>query len=64
MLKDAIYSEEIDIMPSLKKNIVGFGSDGASVNLGGKGGFVVKLFEKKTLYYLVYASSLRTQLKL
>ena len=43
VLKDAIYSEEIDIMPSLRENIVGFGSDGASVNLFGKGGFVVKL---------------------
>ena len=67
MLKDAIYSEEIDMMPSLRKNIVGFGFDSVSENLGGKGGFVVRLqnfLRKKPLYYLVYASLLRIQLKL
>ena len=52
VLKNALEQEAIDIMPYIMENLVGFGSDGASVNLGKKGGFVVKLenFINRKLY--------------
>lgn len=64
-LKGAIYSEDIDIMPSLKDNVVGFGSDGASVNLGRRGGFVIKLqeFLRKNLY-TIWCMSHRLELSI
>ena len=41
----SLYQEKIDITGFFKNNLVGFGADGASVNLGPKGGFIVKLKE-------------------
>ena len=46
-LKESFDKERIDIiyLIYIKENLVGFGSDGASVNLGRRSGFVKKLDE-------------------
>lgn len=45
VFESSLSKEKIDITAYLKRNLVGFGADGASVNLGRKGGFIVKLNE-------------------
>jgi hypothetical protein len=51
--EEALKKDVRDSFGYLKTNLVGFGSDGASVNLGKDGGFVVKLkelFENNRIY--------------
>jgi hypothetical protein len=43
LLKYSLLKEEADIFDHFKENLVGFGSDGASVNLGKNAGFAIKL---------------------
>ena len=53
-LKVELTRDPADTSSFFKKNLVGFGADGASVNLGHKGGFAKKLeeyfLEDRTLY--------------
>lgn len=42
---DAVHTEKIDVTRYFKHNLVGFGADGASVNMGSRGGFIKKLEE-------------------